>query len=189
MKAIFLGLVLILITMPVHNEIAEKNADAQDMVDFLEAFFLSTLNEEATEINNCIDESIEVIFHIRRLIHDLKENFFEKIINVTKDLIAIVRDAKAAVKDCKQVPSHLGKYEIWVTELKDMDLMEDRFYHAFYSSTKEIKDDIKAIADGFTAEKFAGVGKGLGDFMVLIMEKSAEEHSGYVKDQLKVEQD
>lgn len=158
----------------------------QETVDFIEGFFKGALEDDSADVDDCIDDTNDIITELEKIVADFKSGITDDLEKVFLDFIDLLAEIPKSVVQCEVVPAEMeADFASWILDLQDSKIMEHRFFNAFLLKSDRIKADMKGLIEDFEAQNFKSSGFDLGDFLhILFVEVSPMSQEQSVVKQL-----
>ena len=142
----------------------------QDTVEFLEGFFKGALKAEGAEVDDCLDDANHILDTVEKLVGEI-EDILSDPEQVILDFIDLLAEIPRSVVECKNLPEELSKFESWIQDAEDPQVMQLRLFNAFLYYGEDIKTDAKGLIDDYKRGMYTSSGYYLGDELYIIFEE------------------
>ena len=143
-----------------------------DAASFIEGFFVGSLHEEAKDLVTCIEDGKGVIDTLEVIVALAKDGVLKNVEKIILTFVDLLSEIPKTVVMCEQAPKKMVKYLEWISKLKDVKLMLQKFWNAFKDHSDDIKRDFKNMIETFNNKDFKSCGLNLGDVFLILFEKT-----------------
>ena len=88
----------------------EPKDNIEEARDFIDALLRTALKAEGIEISKCIDEDVEIIEGVKKLVFLIQDGLVNHMEEILLEFINILVDIPSALVDCEKVPEEIKKF-------------------------------------------------------------------------------